>query len=522
MARTRVKRVPVKVDNEQKLLTGLIVDDAYCSRVLAMVQPAHLESKYARRIVQWVRDYHAKYDKAPGKEIETIYRVNSPQIDETEASIIEGFLHTLSSQYEQDGRDNWEYQIDLARNYIRDRALGLLSDQVKVFTDRGDLEQAEGAVRDFIVTSGATSKWIQPLLDISLQHQMLDRQKEGLFRLEGAAGRVFGWWQRGWIIAFVGSEKKGKTWWLVEVATQAIIQGLRVAFFTLEMVDLDMTARFARHVTALPDQAGDILGPVWDCAHNQSDACDLRVRTNEEPIPLNNDGVPTWDEAAAYRPCTYCKDHPQKWLGEYKVASWFELSFKGDTFYDKCIDRTAAFAQQYGGANLWQHSYPRNSVGVDTIIAALDELQAVKDFTPDVVIVDYADILLAEGREEERHKLDTIWKRLAALAQERKIILVTASQAKSGARKQRSVKAGDYAEDYRKGATVDLAIGLNQMDSDVEGRSEKAQMVMRLSAMAVRHTAWPDEEVYVLQNLNLGQPAMDTFAKSGVLYPTED
>ena len=154
------------------------------------------------------------------------------------------------------------------------------------------------------------------------------------------------------------------------------------------------------------------------------------------------------------------------------------------------------------------------------MVAALDELQNTDDFVPHMIVIDYPDLFLEDG--DERHRLDIIYKRISAIGQERKALMVGASQAKSGARKQRSVKAGDYAEDYRKGATVDLAIGLNQMDSDVEGRSEKAQMVMRLSAMAVRHTAWPDEEVYVLQNLNLGQPAMDTFAKSGVLFQAEE
>ena len=189
------------------------------------------------------------------------------------------------------------------------------------------------------------------------------------------------------------------------------------------------------------------------------------------------------------------------------------------------MSRTEAFAKQFNGGYLAMISYPRNSVGVTTLVGALDELAATYQYIPDMVVVDYADILLAEGGDEERHKLDMIWKRLAALAQERKMVVVTASQAKTSSRKQRSVKHGDYAEDYRKGATLDLAIGLSQLDSEDEGKSEVVKMVMRLSPMAVRHTATPTEEVYVLQNLKLGQPAMDTFAKSAAFMdvePTEE
>lgn len=515
---TKPRRIPIKIDDEQKILTGLIVDDSFCRRVLEMIKSEHLEGRYARRIVQWVREYHATYSKAPGKEIETIYKVNSANIDESESIIIERFLQNLSAKHETDEAQNWDYQVDLARNYLRTRALRVLADNVKTLSDRGDIGKAEGAVRDFIVTVGATSQWVWPLLDIELQQRMLDRSRKGLFRLDGALGRLFGWWQKGWIVAFVGPEKRGKTWWLIEVAVQAIIQGLSVAFFTMEMVDEDMTARFTRHVTALPDNIGKIKVPVWDCAHNQTDDCDLRVRTNMETIPVNDAGHPLFDELDKYQPCTFCKDNPKKYLRNYKVASWFTMTHKGEDYYNKCIGRTAAFAMQYGGHNLSMHCYPRNSIGVDTLIAALDELETTHNFTPKMIIIDYADILLAEGNEEERHKLDKIWKRLAALAQERKVVVVTASQAKSSTRKQRSIRQGDFAEDYRKGATVDLAIGLNQLDSEEEGKSEREQMIMRLSAMAVRHTRTPNEECYVLQNLELGQPAMDTFAKSVALY----
>ncbi len=517
----RIRRVPIKADEEQKILTGLIVDDSYCRRVLAMLKPEHLESKYAKRILQWVKEYHTNYDKAPGNQIETIYRVNNATIDEGEAGVIEKFLQNLSTQYEQNGETNWEYQIDLARAHIRDRALKVLADNVKVLADRGDLEKAEGTIRDFSVTAAATSKWVWPLLDADLHHRMLARQKGGLFKPDGAFGNLFGWWQRGWIVAFVGPEKRGKTWWLIEMAVQATVQNLRVAFFTLEMVEEDIASRITRNITALPDETGDLQIPVWDCAHNQTDQCDLSVRTNDEAIPVNADGTPVFDTFSNYQPCTYCKDNPKGNLRNYRVASWFAITHKGESFHDEVIDRTAAFAMQFNGGNIAMHTYPRNSVGVDTLIAALDELENNHQFIPDMVVVDYADILLAEGKEEERHKLDKIWKRLAALAQERHIIVLTASQAKSGARKQRSVKQGDYAEDYRKGATVDLAIGLNQLDSEDEGKSEREQGVMRLSAMAVRHTAWPNEELYVLQNLKIGQPALDTFAKSVAIHGTE-
>lgn len=53
-------------------------------------------------------------------------------------------------------------------------------------------------------------------------------------------------------------------------------------------------------------------------------------------------------------------------------------------------------------------------------------------------------------------------------------------------------------------------IGLNQLVKEGSTDERKA-MIMRLSVMVKRHGETPSEECFVLQNLGLGQPAMDTY-----------
>ena len=121
MPPSSLRRVPVNTGSEEKLLTGLIVDDEYCRRVLAMIRPDLIENQFSRRIIEWVRDYQERYDKAPGLEIQDIFAVNKAHLGEDEATIIEIYLGNLSRNYEAESNHNWPYQIDLSRDYLRAR-----------------------------------------------------------------------------------------------------------------------------------------------------------------------------------------------------------------------------------------------------------------------------------------------------------------------------------------------------------------------------------------------------------------
>ena len=229
--------MPVNTGSEEKLLTGLIVDTEYCRRVLAMIRPDLIEDQFSRRIIEWVRDYHEQYGKAPGLEIQDIFAVNKSHLGEDEAAIIETYLGNLSRNYESESNHNWPYQIDLSRDYLRTRSLNVLADQIKGAATTGNLEQGEQAIRDFGVTGAKLSQWIEPYIDADLHQRIQARKRRGLFRFDGALGHMLEWMHRGWLVSFFGPMKRGKTWWLGELATQAVMQGLKVAFVSCDMGD---------------------------------------------------------------------------------------------------------------------------------------------------------------------------------------------------------------------------------------------------------------------------------------------
>jgi replicative DNA helicase len=64
---------------------------------------------------------------------------------------------------------------------------------------------------------------------------------------------------------------------------------------------------------------------------------------------------------------------------------------------------------------------------------AFEELKS--SYTPDVIIIDYADLLIDGSQKEERHKQNKIWKDLRGLNQKRKCLLITATQTDAGSYK---------------------------------------------------------------------------------------
>jgi len=117
---------------------------------------------------------------------------------------------------------------------------------------------------------------------------------------------------------------------------------------------------------------------------------------------------------------------------------------------------------------LFVKEYNTRSVTVSGIRSHLS-LLAAQDFHPDLIIVDYADIMKPERRMGEmRHEQAGIYEDLRALAGEYDAALWTGSQAKVGALEKEIITIADFAESFEKAAIVDAAVAFCQTkDEDV-------------------------------------------------------
>ena len=140
----------------------------------------------------------------------------------------------------------------------------------------------------------------------------------------------------------------------------------------------------------------------------------------------------------------------------------------------------------------------------------LDIWERQDGFVPDVIVIDYADLLAPDGGgvQEFRHKQDQVWKSLRALSQERHVLTVTATQADADSYKKDSLSLSNFSEDKRKLAHVTAQYGLNQ---DPQGK-EKRLGILRVNEIVVREGEFsPDNEVTVLQDLAAGRAYLESF-----------
>ena len=110
--------------------------------------------------------------------------------------------------------------------------------------------------------------------------------------------------------------------------------------------------------------------------------------------------------------------------------------------------------------------FPTKAASVNTIGAHLKQIE-LSGVNIDMVIVDYADILMPTGNfKEKRHAIGTIYEDLRGLAGELEIPIWTASQANRSALEEDVIGADKVAEDYSKVMTADFVISMSRKVED--------------------------------------------------------
>ena len=110
--------------------------------------------------------------------------------------------------------------------------------------------------------------------------------------------------------------------------------------------------------------------------------------------------------------------------------------------------------------------YPTRTASVNTIAAHLQQCE-MRGIKPDMVIVDYADIMKSTQHfNEKRHQLGHIYEELRGMAGEFEIPVWTASQANRSALEEDVIGAEKVSEDYSKVMTADFVMSMSRKVED--------------------------------------------------------
>lgn len=500
---------PIDSRIERQILTGMIVSDRFNQLIKPILRDDVFQCSYGAIIGNWCKDYHTKYNKAPGKNIQDIFLNNSHSLTDTDSEAIKQFLASISDEYVRADVFNIDYILDQAENHFRLSSLQKLKSEIDTSIISGNPEDGENLVNHYVRPARPTSKGVDSFRDLTAILDAFNAEKtDTLFSLPGVLGKEVGKIGRGQLASILGQGGIGKTWWLLLLSRIAIFRGLNVTLFSFEMPEKQITKRIQQMITGRPkkDYPEGILIPVFDCLKNQMGYCNKPERTNQVQLwePKKQYFPSFEDSPPSYRVCTSCRGNP-----EWEQANWFVHKNIDKINNDYIIEKNKSLQTMFARAgNFHIYAAPSGSMSVTDIRAYLKNRIFYEGVVPDVIITDSADKMRADGKHDQhRHGINSIWMGHKALAEEFHSAVITVSHSNTE-RSQKRIKQGDWAEDVRKFREIDMGWSINQTPE------EKKAGYYVCSTLKQRDDDFDlSKEIEVLCCLKIGQAYLDSAYK---------
>lgn len=521
---------------ERQIIIGMIVSTAYLERVVPICKEEYFESDEAAVISKWCTQYFDSYRKAPQLDIELIYDSKAKRLtDKHQKELIEGILDSLSQEYDQiHDTFNELYLYDKTVEYFKIRSFSILSQELRSAVSGYDAEAGDRILENHNKVQEITCGSVDPFRNQDLIERAFAQSAKPLFRVPGALGEwVSDQMQPEGFITIMGPEKRGKTWWLMQLGMWALRGGCATGFVQAgDMNDEEMTLRMHIHLARRSNKrkyCGELYIPTLDCHFNQIDDCNKRCRTSRYGLANAYETKPKsrgrkqngngddqkaetkpkspkeiYEENPDYAPCSEC----------YRDDI---LNFHGAVYWQrrgpcKPLDAQEAKVQGKRTADILKarmeiSTHPARSLSVDGLRGVLDIWDRINKFQPKVLVIDYAQILrAAQASRSIREQQMQIATDLRGLAQERKLLIVTGWQADAASYDKDMLGQSNFSETKDILGRVTAMWGLNQ------NARERRMGLMRINQLVVRSDYFEiDQSVTVLQNLQTGRPYISSF-----------
>lgn len=514
---------------ERRIVAGFIVSTDYVRRVHGMFEASGgrvMASGTARTLINWCLEHFRRYGSAPGRNIEGIFAQKLKEgLPRDRAEWIEEVLEDLSDEHDRE-QFNVPYLVDQTRAHFNERALRAHADEIRGELDAGNLVEAERLAVGYTSVAGEgdqSSVYLFERESREVVERAFAQREAPLLRFPKALGEFWNHeFVREGFISLMGPEKRGKTFMLIEVAVRALKGGCNVAFFQAgDMTEAQQAVRFGVYLNERSDKQRYCNGlwvPVADCVHNQLDTCDEQVREcdhgvfdSEEQVrrPKYEDLVRAVKDNPDYATCTNCQQY-RRHTREGMGAVWLKWREPcAPITWKDAYKAFRRFERRRRPARFKLSTHSNESLSVSEVRGLLEIWEREERFVPDVIIIDYADLLAAcpdISRLEYRHQVNKVWQRLRRLSQDRRCLVVTATQTDAASYGKELLGMMHFSEDKRKYAHVTAMYGLNQTDE------EKRIGIMRLNEIVVRESDFDVKRtVKVLQRLQMGRPVVGSY-----------
>ena len=451
---------------QENIVTLLCFSDQHCLTIRGLVEIDLYGGPYsviARRVYEFVD----RYKKAPKDHIADLLADKLDKKNKSEASVYEDILLGIRDLYEN---INAEYVMSQLETLIKRQSLRSIAIDLAKALQKDTDESLEEAER---LMAGAKAQQISvfdPGLRLSNKDRVLDflDQQTSCFPtgIPEFDKRGFGPTRKE-LHLYIAAAKNGKSWWLIQLAKMAMIHRLRVCHITLEMSEDRSAQRYLQALFAMSKRP------------------EKNIVTKFERDQL---GRLVGFEEKELKPKLNMQDPNIRKKLEKKI----------DQFGSRLLD------------NIIVKQFPTGHLTVRQLEAYLDSLESNERFIPDLLIVDYPDLMKLD-KNNYRLAIDEIYKELRGLGVTRNMAVAVVSQSHRGAAKSKIVDGSNVAEAYSKIAHADCIITYSQT------AAEHKMGLARLFVSGGRN----DEDkitVVISQNYATGIFSVDSVLMAGSTY----
>lgn len=258
----------------------------------------------------------------------------------------------------------------------------------------------------------------------------------------------------------MGLTNRGKSWWLIQLGKYAMLHRLKVCHITLEMKE-DLVAQ--RYVQAM-------------------------FAVGKEKVPQ--------------KIMRFVKNNDDRLSSIYEDEMLPKISLKDTNAHAELKKKMEPWAPKLN--NLVIKQFPTRQLTFSTLRGYLDLLESSHRFVPDILLLDYADIMQVDPKD---YRLGTRsnYEHLRGLAGERDMAINTVTQANREGARSGDLKETHVGEDYSKLQTADVGIFYNQT------KEEAKYGFARLYVGKARNDI-AREMIFISQGYGIGQFCCDSVA----------
>jgi hypothetical protein len=441
---------------EDNILTILCFDSKHASQ-LALRVPVDLFSTRPYRVIAKAAYAHLeRYGEPPRLHLYDLLEADLRRGDE--GKLLGSTLNAMKALAPE---IQTEYVLSELQTFIDSRRMIL---QLEAASDKVHAGDLQGAKEALYAGEGARDTvegvWLS---DASGMLSFLEDREEDYFPSGAVALDEMGVRPaRGELFLIIAAAKKGKSWWMTEIGKQGVMHRKQVLHITLENSQRLAAKRYVQALFAMASN------------------------------PLRNLRVPS-----------FSRDNE----GRCTAISMTDLTADGRNLPEVLSpDMKGKLARKLKGfqkrSRLMIKQFPTASLTIAGLTAFLDQLERVENFKPDLLILDYVN-LLAMDRKNMRTELGRTLMELRGVGVARNMAVVTATQGSKIAASADTVGATMIAEDWSMIGTADTVVTYSQT------ASEKRLNLARLFVAAAR-TVRDGFIVLVSQSYESGQFALDS------------